>query len=183
MRKTKTQRGQIHIYTGDGKGKTTAALGLALRALGQGLKVGIIFFDKGGDYYGEKKILDQLKTRSLQYKFFGQPRITTNHVFRFPNTKQDFQQAQLALAQSLVWLQKDFDLLILDEINSQVKTSLLKLNDLLYLLKQKSVKMELVLTGRSCPRAIINQADLVTEMKMKKHYFNKGLVARKGIEF
>jgi cob(I)alamin adenosyltransferase len=178
----KNNLGQIHIYTGDGKGKTTAALGLALRALGQGLKVGLIFFDKGGYYYGERKILEKLKTDGLQYKFFGQPRMGSQG-FRFTNTAEDLQQAQLALDQAQQWLTTDFDLLILDEILTALNINLLKTNNLIYLLKQKSAKMELVLTGRSCPPEIISQGDLVTEMKMIKHYFKKGLVARRGIEF
>ena len=182
-KKQNPQLGQIHIYIGDGKGKTTAALGLALRALGQGLKVGLIFFDKGGDYYGEKKILAKLKINGLQYKFFGQPRMTDQYGFRFSKTAEDFKQAQLALNQAQQWLKEDFDLLILDEILTALKIDLLKLSDLIYLLKQKSAKMELVLTGRSCPPAIMSQGNLITEMKMVKHYLAKGLTARKGIEF
>jgi len=176
-------KGKIHIYTGDGKGKTTAALGLAIRAIGNGLKVGIIFFDKGGDYYGERKILDTLKTKNLEYKAFGEPRMAENKNFRFKNNAQDLKQAQLALNQAIKWMKQNFDLLILDEINTTVKTGLLKLEEITKLIKQKPTTLELVLTGRYCPDKIIEQADLITEMKPLKHYLETGLVARKGIEF
>lgn len=175
--------GKIHIYTGDGKGKTTAALGLAIRAIGSGFKVGIIYFDKGGDYYGERKILDKLKSEGLEYMTFGEPRMTKNKGFRFKNNTADWQQAQLAVDQAIKWMQEDFDLLILDEINTTVKTKLLKLNDILHLIEQKPKKLELVLTGRYCPDKVMEQADLITEMKAIKHYLKTGLPARKGIEF
>lgn len=175
--------GQIQVYTGDGKGKTTAALGLALRALGNGLKVGIIFFDKGGDYYGERKILDILKDKGLQYKVFGLPRMTKGKGFRFKNEPGDLEAAQKALAQAKTWLNTGLDLLILDEINTTVKTGLLKLANVLELLDRKPKTMELVLTGRYCPEEIVAKADLVTEMKPVKHYIGQGLGARQGIEY
>ena len=180
MDKTK---GKIHVYTGDGKGKTTASLGLAIRSIGHGLKVGIIYFDKGGDYYNERKILDQLKDKGLYYKAFGEPRMTDKKGFRFKNEPADLQEASRALDQAQVWMQEDFDILILDEINTTVKTGLLKLEDLIHLIKQKPDALELVLTGRYCPEEILTQADLVTEMKMIKHYLSTGLPARPGIEY
>ena len=176
-------KGKIHVYTGDGKGKTTAALGLAIRAIGHGLKVGIIYFDKGGDYYGERKILDNLEAEGLKYKAFGQARMTKNKGFRFKNNTEDFQQAQLAVDQAIKWMKQDFDLLILDEINTTVKTELLKLSDILHLIKQKPDNLELVLTGRYCPDKVMELADLITEMKPLKHYIKTGLPARQGIEF
>jgi len=175
--------GKIHIYTGDGKGKTTAALGLAIRAIGNGLKVGIIYFDKGGNYYGERKILDKLKSNGLEYLAFGEARMTEGKGFRFKNNTEDLQQAQLAVDQAIKWMREDFDLLILDEINTTVKTGLLKLEDIIHLVNQKPENLELVLTGRYCPEEVIKLADLITEMKPIKHYIKTGLGARKGIEF
>lgn len=175
-------KGKIHIYTGDGKGKTTAALGLAIRAIGNGLKVGIIFFDKGGDYYGERKILDKLEEQGLKYLAFGLPRMTGNK-FRFDNLPEDIEQAKLAIEQASEWMKMNFDLLILDEINTTVKTELLNEVDILDLIKQKPKELELVLTGRYCPDKVREQADLITEMKAIKHYSEQGLDARKGIEF
>ena len=176
-------KGKIHIYTGDGKGKTTAALGLAIRAIGNDLKVGIIYFDKGGNYYSERKILDKLKTDGLEYIAFGEPRMTEGKGFRFKNNTEDLQQAQLAVDKAIEWMKQDFDLLIVDEINTTVKTELLKLNDILHLISQKPNDLELVLTGRYCPDKVMEQADLITEMKPLKHYIKTGLPARKGIEF
>lgn len=175
--------GKIHIYTGDGKGKTTASLGLAIRAIGHGLKVGIIFFDKGGDYYGERKILDKLKADGLSYQAFGEIRMTEGKGFRFKNNTEDLQQAQLAVDKAIEWMKQDFNLLILDEINTTVKTGLLKIEDILHLISQKPEALELVLTGRYCPDKVMERADLITEMKPIKHYLKAGLIARKGIEF
>lgn len=175
--------GQIQVYTGDGKGKTTAALGLALRAIGNGFKVGIIFFDKGGDYYGERKILDILKNHGLQYKVFGLQRMTKGKGFRFKNELGDLEEAQRAIEQAREWMKSDLDLLILDEINTTVKTGLLKIEDILKLIDSKPGSLELILTGRYCPPEVIDRANLVTEMRPLKHYINQGLGARPGIEY
>lgn len=175
--------GKTQIYTGNGKGKTTAALGLALRAIGHNLKVGIIFFDKGGDYYGERRILDFFQDKGLSYKVFGKPRILNNNGFRFTNTTEDIQEAQLALDQATMWLNKNFDILILDEINTTIKAGLLKSTDVVKLIKDKPTSLELILTGRNCPDEIMVLADLITEMKDIKHYIKTGQSARKGIEY
>lgn len=175
--------GKIQVYTGDGKGKTTAALGLAMRAIGNGYKVGIIFFDKGGSYYGERKILDLLADQGLQYKVFGLSRMTEGKGFRFKNEEGDLAEAQKALEQAKSWMNSDLDLLILDEINTTVKTGLLKLENILELVSHKRKNLELILTGRYCPPEILEKADLVTEMKPVKHYISKGLGARPGIEY
>lgn len=174
---------KIQVYTGDGKGKTTASLGLAIRAASSGFKVGIIYFDKGGDYYGEKKILAELEKFNLRYRAFGMPRMTADKGFRFANVTEDFIEANKALKQARQWMNDDFDLLILDEINTTVKTGLLKLEDIVNLIAQRPPDLELVLTGRYCPPEILNLADLVTEMTQVKHYFYQGQKARKGIEY
>ena len=175
-------KGKIQVYTGDGKGKTTASLGLAIRAVGSGLKVGIIYFDKGGDYYNERPILDNLEKRGLRYMAFGLPRMMGGK-FRFDNIPEDIHQAKEALTQAKKWFSENFDLMILDEINTTIKTHLLETNDILNLVEQKPDELELILTGRYAPQEIIELADLVTEMKAIKHYADKGLNARKGIEF
>lgn len=181
--KKESDFGKIQVYTGDGKGKTTAALGLSIRAASQGLKVGIIYFDKGGDYYGERKILDELKKFDIHYRAFGLARMSEGKGFRFNNIPEDLVEAKKALEQTASWMHEDFDLLILDEINTTVKTGLLNIEDIVKLLKQKPEHLELVLTGRYCPAEIINLADLVTEMTLVKHYFFQGQKARRGIEF
>lgn len=178
---SKENLGKIQIYTGDGKGKTTASLGLAIRAAGYGLKVGIIYFDKGGDYYNEREILDKLKP-SIEYQAFGLPRMT-NGRFRFDNLPEDVEQAKEAIKQAEIWMKQNFDLLILDEINTTVKTELLKEEDILELINKKPKNLELILTGRYCPDSVMEKADLITEMKAIKHYADQGLDAREGIEY
>jgi len=178
-----SQPAKIQVYTGDGKGKTTAALGLAIRAASQGFKVGIIYFDKGGDYYGERKLLKELEKFNLHYRAFGMPRMTENKGFRFPNIPEDFVEAQNALEQARQWMSQDFDLLVLDEINTTVKTGLLKLEDIVNLMTQRPADLELVMTGRYCPPEILDRADLISEMTQVKHYFYQGQKARKGIEY
>ncbi len=174
---------KIQVYTGDGKGKTTASLGLAIRAASQGFKVGIIYFDKGGDYYGERKLLAELEKFKLHYRAFGMPRMTENKGFRFPNIPEDLIESQKALDQARKWMSEDFDLLVLDEINTTIKTNLLKLEDIVNLITRKPPDLELVLTGRYCPPEILDLADLITEMTPVKHYFYKGQKARRGIEY
>ncbi|MCB9803015.1 cob(I)yrinic acid a,c-diamide adenosyltransferase [Candidatus Nomurabacteria bacterium] len=180
------QNGQIHVYTGDGKGKTTAGLGLLVRALGAGLKVGLIFFDKGGDFYSERKILEELQKlhpENLQFLGFGTQRMVEGKGFRFENNPEDFEEAKKALTQALAWFKENFDLLILDEINTTVKTGLLKLEDLKKIITEKPENTELILTGRYCPAEIIDLADLVTNMNEIKHYVYQGVKVRQGIDY
>lgn len=178
---SKKYLGKIQIYTGDGKGKTTASLGLAIRAAGYGLKVGIIYFDKGGDYYNEREILDKLKPH-IEYQAFGLPRMTGGR-FRFDNLPEDIEQAKEATKQAEIWMKQNFDLLVLDEINTTVKTELLEEKDILELIDKKPKNLELILTGRYCPDSVMKKADLITEMKPIKHYADQGLDAREGIEY
>jgi cob(I)alamin adenosyltransferase len=178
--------GKIQIYTGDGKGKTTAGLGLAMRALGRGMRVRIIYFDKGGDNYGERKILDELKNKfSVSYEVTGLDRIdSVTKVFRFGVNNEDRQEAIRGLELvKKIFIDNDCDLLILDELNSTLGLKMLEVKEVLEVLDLKPENMEVVMTGRNCPDEVLERADLVTEMKMIKHYFEKGVKARKGIEF
>lgn len=174
--------GQIHVYTGDGKGKTTAALGLALRARGQGLKVAIIFFDKGGMNYGERKVLKQI---GVDFWVTGCIRFNgKTKKFRFGVTKKDKQVAieGLIIAQQLLTGNK-YDLVIMDEINSTTSLGMLDVDQVVEVIKTKSVRTELVLTGRKAPLKFKKLANLITEMNMKKHYYYEGVGARPGIEY
>ena len=182
------QQGQIQIYTGDGKGKTTAAVGLCVRAAGAGLKVAFIQFDKGSDgedFYSERKILRTLPNVSVQPT--GKIRMMPNGQFRFSNSPPDFDEAKKGLAQALEAVSSlKYNVVICDEVLSCLLTKLLEEEDVLNLIgafEKAGRSCDLILTGRSLPTAIKEKADLVTEMKMVKHYFNKGLPARKGIEF
>jgi cob(I)alamin adenosyltransferase len=172
------EKGYIQIYTGNGKGKTTAALGQALRAAGNGLKTLIVMFMKGFPY-GELKSLDQLNefVRLVQYG-------NDSFVFRkqLPD-KADLQSAKLALQRTREeLLSGKYDLVIMDEVCVAIYFSLLKTKDLLSLLEEKPGPVELILTGRYCPPELIERADLVTEMQEIKHYYQNGVIARKGIE-
>jgi len=174
----KLERGLVQIYTGDGKGKTSAAFGLALRAIGRGLKVYVIQFIKGGFDYGELYVVDKLP--NLKLKAFGRGSFITEK----PPGKRDFQLAEeaLTLAEGII-KGGEYDIVILDEINVALSLKLVKIERVLELIKNKPRHVELVLTGRRAPDEIIEAADLVTEMREIKHPFNKGCQARKGIEY
>lgn len=172
------EKGLVEVYTGNGKGKTSAAFGLALRAVGRGLKVCVIQFIKGGFDYGELYVIDRLPNLTL--KAFGRGKfITTN-----PPRDEDFKLAKQAFQFARQVIKKgEHDVVILDEINVALHLKLLDLEEVIKLIKNKPHNVELVLTGRNAPDQLIEVADLVTEMKEVKHPFSKGFPARKGIEY
>ena len=179
---------RLHIYYGYGKGKTTAVVGLAIRALGAGKKVSLVQFDKGYDgtneHYSERKILRGLS--NLQLFPFGKERVLGTNAFRFKNEEGDFTEAKLALAKSIELVGKGGqDLLILDEILAAVMTGLLKKEEVMELvdLYDRDRRCELVLTGHQVWPELLEKADLVTEMRKEKHYFDKRLPSKEGIEF
>jgi len=170
------RRGHIQIYTGDGKGKTTAALGLALRASGRGLKTYMAQFMKG-QQYGE---LFALKNNPyITIEQFGKD--TFIHVDKA--TPEDIRLAQNGLLRAKQkMLSKQYDIFILDEINVALYFKLLTIDEVIDFIQSKPDQTELILTGRKAPDALIQMADLVTEMKEIKHYYQKGINARDGIE-
>jgi cob(I)alamin adenosyltransferase len=174
----KLEKGMVQVYTGNGKGKTSAAFGLALRAIGRGLKVYIIQFIKGGFDYGELYIADKLP--NLKLKAFGRGKFVTEK----PPAKEDVKLAEeaLKLAEETV-KGGEYDIVILDEINVALNLKLIKTEKVIELIKKKPKHVELILTGRYAPDEIIEAADLVTEMREVKHPYNKGFQARKGIEY
>lgn len=174
----KLERGIVQVYTGNGKGKTSAAFGLALRAIGRGLKVYVIQFIKGGFDYGELYMVDKLP--NLELKVFGRGRFVTEK----PPEREDVELAEkaLVLAEEVV-KSGEYDIVILDEINVALNLKLIKIERVLELIRNKPKHVELVLTGRYAPDEIIEAADLVTEMREVKHPYNKGFQARKGIEY
>jgi cob(I)alamin adenosyltransferase len=174
----KLERGLVQVYTGDGKGKTSAAFGLALRAIGRGLKVYIIQFIKGGFDYGELYIIDKLP--NIELKAFGRGKFVTEK----PPRKEDIKHAEdaLQLAKKVV-KSGEYDVVIFDEINVALNLKLIRIEDVVELMRNKPEHVELVLTGRYAPNEIIEIADLVTEMREIKHPYNKGFQARKGIEY
>lgn len=181
------KKGRLHIYTGDGKGKTTSAIGLAIRAAGAGMKVAIVQFDKGfegEEFYHERKILRRIENIDLFPT--GTLRHNKDGTFRFDLTEEDLNEAKRALEISYKLLkEKKHNLIILDEIIVSISTKLLTLDDVLALIRfwREDCGNELVLTGRYAPEELIREADLVTEMKKIKHYFDLGERTKKGIEF
>jgi len=174
----KLEKGLVQVYTGNGKGKTSAAFGIALRAIGRGLKVYIIQFIKGGFDYGELYMIDKLP--NLKLKAFGRGKFITEK----PPGNEDIKLAEQALQLAKKVVESgEYDIVILDEINVALNLELISLEKVLELIKSKPKRVELVLTGRYAPNEIIKVADLVTEMKEVKHPFNKGYEARKGIEY
>ena len=173
------KKGYIQIYTGNGKGKTTAALGLALRAAGHGMSVKIIQFLKGG-VSGELKSLKKLETVELF-------RVTDagKYVWDLNDEEQrDMQKRSREMLQaSKEWFAQGLDILILDEIMAAIKYDIVSLKDVLSLIEARPEGTEMVLTGREAPRELVEKADLVSEIKDIKHYFGKGVPARRGIEF
>ena len=170
--------GTIQIYTGNGKGKTTAALGQALRAVGQGFQVIVIQFMKGKINYGELEAVKKLAGFTIEQ--YGLP----TFVNKAKPSKEDIALAKKGFARAKeVILSDKYDMVILDEINVALDYGLVPLKELLEVVKQKPQNIELILTGRYAPKELIEVADLVTEMKEIKHHYRKGIQARKGIEY
>ncbi|MCX7833273.1 MAG: cob(I)yrinic acid a,c-diamide adenosyltransferase [Ignavibacteria bacterium] len=188
--KNKNNVNSIHIYYGDGKGKTTAALGLALRAIGAGKRITIIQFDKGGsdEFYSERRIINFLKDKGFKINLYstGNFRIDKKRRFRFENINSDYEEALsgLKLTKDLISKGKQ-DILILDEIISAVYTKLLSKKQVEEIIElyNKNRNFELILTGRKIWKKLKDSADLITQMKKIKHYFDKGIIAKKGIEY
>ncbi len=177
-REKKKRRGFIHLYTGNGEGKSITAYGLALRAVGQGYKVIVIQFMKGRKNIGEYKIKDRLSPEYEIHQFGRKEFINLEKP-----DPADFALAQDGLAFAKKALQRKPCLLILDELNLAVAIGLLKLRDVLDLLKEIPASTTVVLTGRHAPKELMEQADLVTEMHEIKHPMKAGAPARKGIEY
>ncbi|HEM61399.1 MAG TPA: cob(I)yrinic acid a,c-diamide adenosyltransferase [Chloroflexi bacterium] len=178
MTKTDSERGLIQVYTGTGKGKTTAALGQAMRAAGQGLHVYIIQFMKGWPYYGELDTVGHHPNITL--KQFGRP----DYVDKNKPEPIDIRMAQEALQHACeVMTSGQYNLVVLDEINVALDWKLITLDGVLKLLDKKPENVELILTGRYAHPEILARADLVTEMQEIKHPYQKGIVSRRGIEY
>jgi len=172
------RKGYIQVYTGDGKGKTTAALGLALRAAGAGLRVFIAQFIKK-QRCSEHRVIDERFKDLITVKQYGQGFILGRN-----STESDVKAAEKGLAEvRRVIGSGQYDIVVLDEVNVAVRHHLIGLADLLDIMEKKPEGVELVITGRHAEEPVIERADLVTEMKEVKHYRERGVNARRGIEW
>jgi len=168
----------IHIYTGNGKGKTTSAIGLAIRALGHSKKVCLIQFMKKNFVYGEIQFLKNIPNIDI-YQFGTAELVDINNPADI-----DFVEAQNGLEKAKqVLSDANYDLVILDELNVVLYFRLLKIEQVIDIIKNANKGLELVITGRYANEKLLALADLITEMKEVRHYYKKGIKARKGIEF
>ncbi|MBF0312311.1 MAG: cob(I)yrinic acid a,c-diamide adenosyltransferase [Oligoflexia bacterium] len=171
-----TDHGITIVYTGDGKGKTTAALGLCFRALGYGMKCAIVQFIKSNTSTGEYKFAENTPLVEIH---------TMGDGFVYDPNDADAKAAAVAAwnkAKALITDPK-YDVIILDEITYAFKLNFLSVNELISVLSRRPASMSVVITGRNCPQEIMDVVDLVTEMKMQKHPFNVGKKAVRGIDF
>ena len=174
----KNELGLVHVYTGNGKGKTTTALGLAFRATGRGLNVIMLQFLKPDGSYGEH--IAASRTENLTILPMGADHMCEKRGSREEDeelTRKGLEKAEEVLTSG------EYDMVILDEINNSMRFGLVEQKDLIAMLERRAPHTEVVLTGRGVPQEIIDYADLVTEMKLVKHPFDKGIDARKGIEY
>lgn len=173
----------ILIITGNGKGKTTSALGTAMRAAGWGKKVAVTFFDKGGSHYGEQTILEILQGQILTLRF-GLERFDENaRTFRFDNTQEDKDEAKKGLQTVIELFSEGYFLVVCDEIINCLNLNLVEKEDFLVLLETCPPDTHLILTGRNVPQWLMERADLVSEVKEIKHYFKSGKDAVKGLDY
>ena len=179
--KEKSDEGMIIVYTGDGKGKTTAALGMAMRAVGRGWNVLMIQFGKGGWHYAE---LDSSQRLAPEFEIIPMG-LGFYKILDDAHTEQEHRDAAqnaLAFARAQM-LSGKYDMLILDEINGSLAAGLVSLDDVLQFVDVKPKALTLVLTGRYAPQELVDCADLVTEMREIKHPYQKGILAQKGIDY
>ncbi|MBN1644955.1 cob(I)yrinic acid a,c-diamide adenosyltransferase [Candidatus Woesearchaeota archaeon] len=191
--------GLVQVYTGDGKGKTTCSLGLSLRAIGQGYKIYMIQFLKSGDtgelfsvkkyipnmtivQFGKEAITD---TQLKMFEFDGQGKLDgAGGKYTFLPDEAEKEPARRALEHAFnIVSSGDYNIVVLDEINCAMNKGLIQIEDVLKLINEKPEHVELILTGRDAPHQIIERADLVSEIMMRKHPWEKGIDARRGIEY
>ena len=176
-----SEKGLVIVYTGGGKGKTSAALGLVLRAIGYNHKVCMIQFLKGSWHYGE---LDSAKRLEPEFELIAAGKGFVG-ILDDKSPREDHVKAAneaLIIGKEKI-LSGKYDVIILDEINYAIQLELIKLNDVLGIIKSKPAELDLVLTGDHAAKEVIELADLVTEMKEIKHPFKSGIKAKKGIDF
>jgi cob(I)alamin adenosyltransferase len=171
-------KGLVEIFTGNGKGKTSAALGIALRAAGHGRRVYIVFFMKGEFPYGEQKTLSDLP--NVDFDRYGFESFVDPANVR-PEEKEEAQKALAAAEQAM--FSKRYNVVILDEVNVAASWKLIDVKEIITLIKDRPEDIDLILTGRYADPRVIELADLVTEMVKIKHPYDKGIPSRRGIDY
>lgn len=176
------RKGLIQVYTGDGKGKTTAAIGQAIRARGRGCKVLLVHFLKGERGSGEVNVLRKVGVKVLFWgNIYGKELLRKTPV---ENIEKIREEGRLFLQELIKKSREEsYDFLILDEINTALYRKLIEEKTVLDILQHKPVSLEVILTGRGAPSSIISLAHLVTEMGKVKHPYDQGIKARKGVEY
>jgi len=174
------RRGLIIVHTGPGKGKTTAALGLAMRAVGSGLRVLMVQFIKGSWHYGELDAAEMLGPDTLTIRPMGRGFVKLGGEID-PEDQKAAEEAWAFAREKL--FSGEYDMIILDEINYALNYGLLSVGPIVEALKHKPERVHVVLTGRSAPAEIVEAADTVTEMREVKHAYQKGIEAQRGIEY
>ncbi len=170
-------KGCVQVYTGDGKGKTTAATGLAVRAIGAGLRVFIGQFIKGKDSSEMALLRERCPEATIEQFGYGR-------FIKGQPSSDDLSIAKHGIERLLeVVTSGEYDIVVADEANGAVSANIIQVDDLIELIDNKPDNVELIITGRNVDKRIVERADLVTEMKVIKHYFEDGVPARKGIEF
>lgn len=178
------EKGYIHLYTGNGKGKTTAALGITLRAAGNGFNVAVGQFIKSKNIqYSEIKALELINAAGAPFGEIIVRQFGRGCCIHGEATQADYDGAREGLEQIKEWIHSGkWDVVILDEINVALHLKLLSTENIVDLLKNKPTTVEVILTGRNAPQELIDLADVVTEMKEIKHYYTKGVISRAGID-
>ena len=177
--KTICAKGLLMVHTGAGKGKSTAAFGLALRALGHGWRVGVVQFGKGAWMSGERKMLEALGAGKIEWHTLGE-----GFTWETQDRARDEAAARRAWAKALALMaEPDLRLLILDELNIALRYEHLPLDEVIAALNERRPDLHIVVTGRNAKPELLAAADLVTEMTLVKHHFAAGVKAQPGIEF
>ena len=172
------EKGLLIVHTGAGKGKTTAALGMALRCVGHGMKVAVVQFIKGAIDTAEERMLTSFRDR-VTFLRMGE-----GYTWETQDRERDTRFAQLAWAKSCEFLRDpSYAMVILDEFNIALQHGYIRLEDVLPVLRSRPPMQHVVITGRGGPADLLEEADLVTEMKQVKHPFRKGVKAQAGVEF
>jgi cob(I)alamin adenosyltransferase len=176
----KLKTGLVHVYTGDGKGKTTAALGVALRVLGWGGRACMIQFIKGYARIGEAQFADESAGRFV-LRQFAETSVRDIPEQQVLARKEAAERALVAAADAI--RTGEFDLVILDEVNNALHYRLIHIERVLQLLRDRPAHVEIILTGRNAPTALIDAADYVTDMRLIKHPYQQDVQAREGVDF